>query len=179
MTTSLGSSRRTRRADRAQAQQSGCRDELAGGTARLSGGVTEWGMEEDVAAPSHEVVAALVVRAARVLLCHRSPERAWYPDTWDLPGGHVEAGEVPRHALARELLEDLGIVATVPSGPEFARLVAADYDCRVWIVTEWTVIPTNLSPQEHDELSWCSLQAIPGLRLAHPDYPGLIGRALT
>ena len=36
------------------------------------------------------IVTALLRDGNRVLLCHRSPRRRWYPDVWDLPGGHVE-----------------------------------------------------------------------------------------
>ena len=32
----------------------------------------------------HDVVAALLVRGGLVLLCHRSPDREWYPDVRDL-----------------------------------------------------------------------------------------------
>ena len=39
------------------------------------------------------LVAGVLVRGAEVLLGHRSPHRRWYPDVWDLPGGHVEPGE--------------------------------------------------------------------------------------
>jgi 8-oxo-dGTP diphosphatase len=127
----------------------------------------------------HEVAAGIVTRAARVLLCHRSPDRAWYPDMWDLPGGHVEVGELPAHALVRELREELGIEATVPPGPECARLVADDVDCLIWVVTDWVGTPSNMSPDEHDEVTWWSLPALSGLRLAHQGYPGLIRRALT
>lgn len=42
----------------------------------------------------HHVVAGLLVRGTEVLLGHRSPGRRWYPDVWDLPGGHVEDGEL-------------------------------------------------------------------------------------
>ena len=41
------------------------------------------------------LVAALLVRDGRMLLCHRSAGRRWYPDVWDFPGGHVEGGESP------------------------------------------------------------------------------------
>lgn len=141
--------------------------------------MTELGVGDGAAEDRHEVVAGIVIRAAQVLLCHRSPERAWYPDTWDLAGGHVAAGETPAEALVRELQEELGIAAAVPAEPEFARLVAADFDCRIWIVTEWAGTPSNMAPDEHDDVAWWSLPAIPGLRLAHPDYPELIRRALT
>ncbi|GID92165.1 NUDIX hydrolase [Amorphoplanes digitatis] len=57
--------------------------------------------------PKARIVTALLRDGNRVLLCHRSPQRRWYPDVWDLPGGHVEPGEPPGAALARELREEL------------------------------------------------------------------------
>jgi 8-oxo-dGTP pyrophosphatase MutT (NUDIX family) len=55
-------------------------------------------------------VATAILRSRdRVLLCHRRADRAWYPDVWDLPGGHVEPEGSPREALIRELKEELGI----------------------------------------------------------------------
>lgn len=38
----------------------------------------------------------------------RSPDRSLFPDTWDIVGGHVEAGETLLDALAREVLEETG-----------------------------------------------------------------------
>jgi len=32
-----------------------------------------------------------------------------YPDTWDVPGGHVEAGEKPEDCIVREMYEEMGI----------------------------------------------------------------------
>jgi 8-oxo-dGTP diphosphatase len=142
-------------------------------------GVAEWHVGDGTAGARHQVAAGIVLRDAQVLLCHRSPDRVWYPDVWDLPGGHVAIGETPRHALARELREELGIAITVPAEPEFARLMAPDFDCRLWVITEWVGTPSNMAPHEHDDVAWWSWPAIDGLRLAHEDYPALIRRALT
>lgn len=35
-----------------------------------------------------------------------------YPGMWDLPGGHVEAGETPFSAIAREMNEEMGLTLT-------------------------------------------------------------------
>ena len=68
-----------------------------------------------------------------VLLVHRHPLREWYPDCWDLVGGHVEKGESPGEAVIRECLEELGVhlsaarVATGKpprTGPEISHLAA-------------------------------------------------------
>jgi len=32
-----------------------------------------------------------------------------YPNTWDIPGGHVEDGETPEQCIAREMQEEIGI----------------------------------------------------------------------
>ena len=85
-----------------------------------------------------QIVAAIVVRDSRVLLCHRSADHRWYPDVWDLAGGHVEAGETPASTLVRELRElreELGVVIEEPAGPELARIVTGDFDLRIWLVS--------------------------------------------
>jgi 8-oxo-dGTP pyrophosphatase MutT (NUDIX family) len=51
------------------------------------------------------IAAAALVRDGRVLLAHRHPARRWYPDCWDLVGGHIEPGESPVHAVTRECRE--------------------------------------------------------------------------
>ena len=58
---------------------------------------------------SHEVVVAMIVRAQKILLGKRSAARQFYPDVWDLFGGHVEPGEALEQTLVRELQEELDI----------------------------------------------------------------------
>ena len=85
------------------------------------------------------IVAAFLRDGNRVLLCHRSARRRWYPDVWDLPGGHVESGELPGRALVRELREELGITVAEPSDPlhdqAFIRSLIATYS--VTPRTDW------------------------------------------
>ncbi|MCU1330333.1 MAG: hydrolase [Bryobacterales bacterium] len=58
------------------------------------------------------VVAGILERDGRVLICQRKADQA-HPLKWEFPGGKVEPGESPEAALARELREELGI----ESGP--------------------------------------------------------------
>lgn len=52
-------------------------------------------------------VGAIIERAGRILLARRGGPP--YADTWDVPGGFMEAGEHPERALRRELREELGV----------------------------------------------------------------------
>jgi 8-oxo-dGTP diphosphatase len=67
-----------------------------------------------------EVVAGLIVRDGRVLICQRSADSK-FPLKWEFPGGKVEPGEDPAEALRRELREELAI--EVEESKEFARHV--------------------------------------------------------
>ncbi len=126
----------------------------------------------------HHVVAGLLVQAGRILLCHRSAGRAWYPDVWDFPGGHIEDGEAPSAALVRELREELGICIPELAGPAFAHLRGSDLDCPMWVIREWSGTPHIASFGEHDDLGWWSPDGIGGLRLADERYGSLIERAV-
>ena len=132
----------------------------------------------------HIVVAAALIRDGRVLLGHRSPTRRWYPDVWDVLGGHVDGDESPEEALVRELREELGIAVDTHLGEPLTRVVDPDgqgggLDITIWIVTSWSGEVANRSPEEHDELRWFTRDELPGLRLAHARLPELLDRALV
>jgi 8-oxo-dGTP diphosphatase len=55
------------------------------------------------------VVGAVILDdAGRAFVHRRGPNRTLFPNCWDLPGGHVEPGEAPLEALAREVEEETG-----------------------------------------------------------------------
>jgi 8-oxo-dGTP diphosphatase len=60
-------------------------------------------------------VSVLCRHAAEVLLVQRG--KAPFLGYWSLPGGRVEAGEVPRTAAQRELLEETGLEADLDPDP--------------------------------------------------------------
>ena len=62
--------------------------------------------------PELAVVAALILRESKILVCQRRRDDS-HPLQWEFPGGKVEPGEIPQEALVRELREELGIEATI------------------------------------------------------------------
>ena len=66
-----------------------------------------------------QVVAALILRDGKMLICQRTRHQP-LPLKWEFPGGKIEEGEQPRDALRRELEEEIGIDARI--GNEVARL---------------------------------------------------------
>lgn len=64
------------------------------------------------------VVAALIKAEGKLLVCQRRRTDS-FGLMWEFPGGKLEHGETPSEALARELQEELGVVAQI--GPEIFR----------------------------------------------------------
>lgn len=59
-----------------------------------------------------EVVAAILEREGKILICRRRADQS-HALQWEFPGGKVEPAETPAQALARELEEELGIGGAV------------------------------------------------------------------
>ena len=96
-------------------------------------------------APAHDVVAAVLVDVGRVLLCHRRADLRWYPNVWDLPGGHVEPGESAAEALRRECREELGV--DVVEERRVARVREDDLHLSVFVVSRWDGRPRTPRPR--------------------------------
>lgn len=55
-----------------------------------------------------EVVAGIIEREGRILICRRKANQS-HPLKWEFPGGKVEKAESAPDALARELAEELDL----------------------------------------------------------------------
>ena len=102
------------------------------------------------------VVGALVVddlqRPMRVLTARRSSPPV---GRWEFPGGKTESGETPQVALARELQEELQVVADVgtrldpPGGGRWP--ISAALEMELW----WCTLQDDVVPGDsHDEVRW-------------------------
>ncbi len=105
-----------------------------------------------------QVAAAVIERPDGSFLMASRPPGKVYAGWWEFPGGKVEAGETPRHALDRELREELGI-EVVQAHPWVVR----DYDyehARVRLhffrVAAWSGEP---HPHEGQRLAWVRARA--------------------
>jgi len=97
-------------------------------------------------------VAVLLRDDGKVLLGQRPGGKSW-AGWWEFPGGKIEEGEMPYHALQREMQEELGTSA-IEAYPWLTR--SFDYPERsvklhFFMVRRWTVEPHG---KEDQQLSW-------------------------
>jgi 8-oxo-dGTP diphosphatase len=128
---------------------------------------------------SHEVVAALIVRSGKILLGQRSSSREFYPNVWDMFGGHVEPGEEQEQTLVRELEEELGIIPTKWVFIETIHEPSDQLTFHLYLVTAWRGTPANHQSEEHSAIGWFTLAEASDLHLADPIYPTLFARYLA
>jgi 8-oxo-dGTP diphosphatase len=109
-----------------------------------------------------EVAAAVLQRPdGAFLLAQRPADRIW-AGYWEFPGGKIEPGETPYHALVRELREELGITVET-AYPWVIRVFAyphATVRLNFFRVTAWS---GKLHPHEGQEFSW---QHVPDISVA-------------
>lgn len=116
-------------------------------------------------------------KGGRVLMVRRRSSRAWAPDAWDVPGGHIEQGESEHAALVREALEELGVSLSAGSCSLAGRLAGPNYDCAFYRVWEWVGTPYNAAPEEHSEVAWLADRELADVELADPNALPIIRRA--
>lgn len=102
---------------------------------------------------SVEAAVAVILREdGQVLLGQRPPGKPW-AGWWEFPGGKIEDGETPFHALQRELHEELGI-EVVQAYPWLTRTFAypeRTVKLRFFTVRAWHGEPHG---RENQRISW-------------------------
>jgi 8-oxo-dGTP diphosphatase len=115
------------------------------------------------------VTAAIIRKNGSVLLARRAPEEK-LGSFWEFPGGKVENGETPEECLARELAEELGILARI--GEKCAESLH-QYDHGNFRIVAYLVdcIAGEPRPNVHDRLEWVKIDDIRGYQLLPADIP--------
>ncbi|GMM93895.1 (deoxy)nucleoside triphosphate pyrophosphohydrolase [Qipengyuania sp. MTN3-11] len=96
------------------------------------------------------VVAVALQREDGRWLMHRRPAGKAHAGLWEFPGGKVENGEMPRDALVREIVEELGVVLekTEPEPVGFAEWAGGEASRPIVILLytsrSWTGEPASL-----------------------------------
>lgn len=105
-----------------------------------------------------EVVAALIWRGDRFLICQRPAHKA-RGLLWEFVGGKVEPGETPQAALIRECREELDVALTV--GEVYCRVVHQYPDLTV-ALTLFSARIADGEPKklEHQDLKWITVEEI-------------------
>ena len=116
-------------------------------------------------------VMAGILRDAdgRVLLAQRPPGKH-LAGMWEFPGGKIEPGESPWHALVRELREELGV--DVEAGEPLIRIPwryeKGELCLDAWLVERWDGEPASLEGQA---LQWTQPDDVDLSMLAPADRP--------
>ena len=116
---------------------------------------------------------ATLLKNGEILLGLRSSQSDFYPDRWDIFGGHCEEGETIEDTLARELEEELGVrpiryeALGVFDEPNPRDHGEARY--HVFVVYEWMGEPTNCG-DEHLKIQWFHVDELHGINLALEKY---------
>lgn len=120
-----------------------------------------------------DVVAAVIERGGRYLVCRR-PEEKRHGGLWEFPGGKVGEGESRLDAVRRELDEELGLETT-----RLGEVLFSAVDEGSPFVIDFVRVRTRGEPvlHEHTELGWFTPDELGSLALAPADarFVGALG----
>lgn len=122
-------------------------------------------MPSESTAQSKSVIAAVIERNGRYLLCQR-PTSKDQGALWEFPGGKVESGETLFDAAKRELHEELGVKVTAVGQ---VRLEIADPESGYLVKFVDVEVFGDPRLLEHMALNWITTEALLDLPLAPSD----------
>ena len=137
---------------------------LADALAWVDSGAELFRLRKPATPPKHLVSYFAVVDGQHILLVDHKSAQLWLP-----AGGHVEPQEHPRHTVARELREELGLVAPHTIGApamvtctSTVGLTAGHIDVSLWYVVQADRRHLlNYDRGEFNAVRWFPLDQVP------------------
>ena len=106
-----------------------------------------------------DVVAALIWRGKKFMICQRPPHKT-RGLLWEFAGGKVEKGETKEEALIRECREELDVALSV--GDVFMEVIHEYPDMTVNLTLFNAEIPVGEPKKlEHNDIKWITPSEIP------------------
>ncbi len=117
------------------------------------------------------LVGGAISKNGKILLLKRRETKKFLPGYYDIPGGKVEPGEDPNHALIREVKEETGLdteivkpynvwsdILEYNNGKELVKECIIEIDFILKIKKARAI---KLSLEEHSEYIWVDKKGIP------------------
>lgn len=117
------------------------------------------------------VVGAVFHDGERFLACRKKPGKP-LEGHWEFPGGKIEPGESPEQALAREIREELNLIAEVG---QKVTTTTYEYDFATIELTTFfcTLVDGDLRLTDHDDTKWVTSTEAAHLTWAPADIPAV------
>ena len=117
------------------------------------------------------VVGAVFHDGERFLACRKKPGKP-LEGHWEFPGGKIEPGETPEQALAREIREELNLIAEVG---QKVTTTTYEYDFATVELTTFycTLVDGDLRLTDHDDTKWVTSTEAAHLTWAPADIPAV------
>ena len=117
------------------------------------------------------VVGAVFHDGERFLACRKRPGKP-LEGHWEFPGGKIEPGETPEQALAREIREELNLIAEVG---QKVTTTTYEYDFATIELTTFfcTLVDGDLRLTDHDDTKWVTSTEAAHLTWAPADIPAV------
>lgn len=124
-------------------------------------------------------IACIVYDEGKILIAHRNPVGDM-GGRWEFPGGKVELGEDEKDSIAREMMEEFGVVAEAKK-----KIASVQFEHRgevftldaYLVVFEHNGMETPFTLSEHTEYKWINASSVPDYEFVDSDlkiYPSVL-----
>lgn len=97
----------------------------------------------------------------KVFLAKRAATKKFLPGLFELPGGHIDFGESLVDGLSREIVEELGMRASIGDPYDaytYINEVKGSHSCEIVFFATFTdpIENIRLNPEDHSECRWAA-----------------------